>query len=38
MSIVVVQEISGQQITSKFGALMVEEVGGIDPFIMYVPD
>ena len=29
-----VQEMSGQQITSKFGALIVEDVGGIDPFIM----
>ena len=29
-----VQEMSGQQITAKFGALIVEDVGGIDPFIM----
>ena len=27
---------SGQQITAKFGALMVEMVGGISPFIMLV--
>lgn len=31
-----VQEMSGQQITAKFGALIVEDVGGIDPFIMCV--
>ena len=29
-----VQEMSGQQITAKFGALIVADVGGIDPFIM----
>ena len=32
----VFQELSGQQITSKFGALMIKEVGGISPFIMLV--
>lgn len=30
----VFQEFSGQQITAKFGALVVKDIGGIDPFIM----